>query len=81
VDPRSSLDAVAKRKNHIIAPAGNQSPLIQPIAQVIILTELNYMKYSKTCFQRNSKGWEHVFRFRQVLLDTNIAQLMFHNRS
>jgi len=32
VGPRVSLDAVAKRKNPFPAPAGNQTPVIQPIA-------------------------------------------------
>jgi len=32
VGPMASLDAVTKRKNPIIAPARNQTPVIQAIA-------------------------------------------------
>jgi hypothetical protein len=31
VGPKSGLDAVAKRKNHIIGPVGNRIPVIQPV--------------------------------------------------
>jgi hypothetical protein len=30
--PRAGLDAVAKRKNHIINPGENPTPVIQPVA-------------------------------------------------
>jgi hypothetical protein len=30
--PRADLDAVAKRKNPIIAPAGNWTLVVQPVA-------------------------------------------------
>jgi len=29
---RSGLDAVAKKKNHFTAPAGNRIPVVQPLA-------------------------------------------------
>jgi hypothetical protein len=32
VGPKAGLDVVAKRKNSIIAPAGNSTPVIQPVA-------------------------------------------------
>jgi hypothetical protein len=32
VGPRGELDTMAKRKNPIIAPAGNQTPVVQPVA-------------------------------------------------
>jgi len=31
VGPRAGLDAVARRKNPIIAPAGNWTPVVQPV--------------------------------------------------
>jgi hypothetical protein len=32
VGPTAGLDAVAKRENPIIAPAGNWTPVVQPVA-------------------------------------------------
>jgi hypothetical protein len=31
VVPRAGLDTVTKRKNPLIAPAGNQTPVVQPL--------------------------------------------------
>jgi len=35
VDARAGLNAVAKRKNPFSAPAGNQSPVFQPVTQSV----------------------------------------------
>jgi len=32
VGPRTSLDESAKRENDVIAPAGNRTPVVQPVA-------------------------------------------------
>jgi hypothetical protein len=61
--PRDSLEAVAKRKNPIIAPAGNGTPVVQPV-----------MLHIAYIFRLLSSGSINVFK---LAVNTHAHSLQF----
>jgi hypothetical protein len=47
--PRADLDTVAKRESRFPAPAGNRTPVIEPIAQSLLMKGKQTEKEKEEC--------------------------------
>jgi hypothetical protein len=75
VDSRAVLDAVAKRKNTLPAPAGNRTPVVQPVSLVTILTELPLLKLRLVTEDFAAAQTKATFHSKYRIYAFNVLQL------